>query len=65
MNPKYKVGQTKFYMFLNKICVCKIKSIRIENDKVYYSDGHNHNILEKYLFSKREDLWDFQSRVKK
>lgn len=66
MTPKYKIGQTVYYMYLNLICKSKIKHWYESDGQMYYSDDVNLDILEKYIFKNKEKLFDFQSgRIKK
>jgi len=61
MRPKYKIGKTVYYMYLNMICKTKIKTIEEIDGEFYYSDEVNQKILEKYIFVTKEELFDFHS----
>lgn len=61
MIPKYKKGQTVYYMYLNWICKFKVDKWQEKEGLIYYSDAFNEEILEKYVFKDKSALIDFHS----
>lgn len=64
MKPKFKIGQTFYYMYLNWICKSKVETYHEKDGQIYYTDKFNNAILEKYSFKNKSELFDFQNRRK-